>query len=124
VRTGAWCWQDGGRRLQVTGWLDAYGAALLVQDAKGREPPREVVASGLALTRQGAATVGGALPALTPSMSRRRAVHDIRNSLAVLRLRLQMLPEARGLPHPAAGPALLTLDELTSAVDRLTSPPR
>lgn len=124
MRTGAWCWQDGGRRLRVTGWLDGRGAALLVEDARRREPPLEIVASDLAFTREGVAAIGGALPALSASVARRRIVHDIRNSLAVLRLRLQMIPGDRGEPGQAAGAALLSLDELTSAVNRLASPQR
>ena len=124
MRTGAWCWQDGGHRLRVTGWLDGHGAARLVEDARRREPPLEVVASDLALTREGVAAIGGTLPALTSSVARRAIVHDMRNALAVLRLRLQMIPSGRGETAEAAGPALLSLDELTSAVNRLASPPR
>ncbi len=122
MRVGAWCWQDGGRRLRVAGCLDAHGTAFLVEDAKKREPPREVIAPDLALTGGGVSAVRGALPGLAPPASATRAVHDIRNSLAVLRLRLQMLPSAGAAPGEAVGTALRNLDELNAAVDRLATP--
>jgi hypothetical protein len=120
VLVGAWCWQDGGRRLRMAGCLGAHGAALLVADVGQRTAPREI-GGDFALTRAGAEVIQRALPPIGSLAGRGRAVHDIRNTLTVLRLRLQLLAPEAPAPDSPLIRALLGVDAVSAAVDRLAS---
>jgi len=117
MRVGAWCWQDGGARLLLAGCFSERGTDLLAAATAARGRPREVIRLGVALTAGARQEIASVLrPTAGPP---RDAVHDLRNALSVLRLRLQMMAANPALPTAAMTDALASVDAATVAVRRM-----
>jgi nitrogen-specific signal transduction histidine kinase len=134
VRVAAWCWRSGSGQLTLHGCLTRRDAEQLAADVAERGLPAVLDAEGAAVDPAAATVLRAALGERfappsgpragdapgTPAASG-RAVHEIRNRLAVLRLRLQLL--AASLPEAGneLAVALADVDSIASALGRLAA---